>query len=291
MLERNRNLIVAFGVVAVVATFIGVWTWPIPPQLAAYGEENPRSGEYRPGGHECEPAALAAVRNVGERASKADACQKEAEQYRLNTNDLIQQTRAANAAQAQANIAAQGLWTGWLQTLGGFLTLTAAVAAAIYARDAAKESKRSADEAESSRKSFIEGERAHLAFADAYTKELDGGRVKLSFLFKNTGKSHAEIIGMAVEAVDGEVWPDSPLTFMRGLQVKVAAAGEGAVAHEMFVPVRLPALIIGYVQYDTLTLPDRKTFFAATIQRVSRSLGGSAYRLQVVEAIGHPCDT
>ncbi|MFL6760373.1 MAG: hypothetical protein ACJ8FR_10440 [Sphingomonas sp.] len=91
---------------------------------------------------------MASIRNSRKRARDAQACEKEAEEYRLQTNDLVQQSRAANAAQAQAEIASQSLWTGFLQTLGGMLTLVAAVGAAFYAREAARETRRQANLAE-----------------------------------------------------------------------------------------------------------------------------------------------
>jgi hypothetical protein len=138
MLRGNRLLISALGLIAILTAVIGYWTWPSQPELVFYGEENLRNGNYNPGGRDCEAATLASIVDRRERSAKTDACSKEAEEYRLNTNDLIQQTRAADAAQAQANIASQQLWTGWLQTLGGVLTLVAAAGAAIYARDAAK---------------------------------------------------------------------------------------------------------------------------------------------------------
>jgi len=116
---------------------IGAGTWPKLPTLNTYGEANPSNDQYRPGGQDCDPSILAAIRNRRQRTRQSDACAKEAEEYRQNTNDLIQQTRAANAAEAQANIASQQLWSVWLQTLGGFLTLVAAVGAAMYARSAA----------------------------------------------------------------------------------------------------------------------------------------------------------
>lgn len=137
MLRANRLLFLALGIVAILTAAIGVWTWPRQPTLVTYGEEGPRSSQYLPGGARCDPKAIAVISDVAERLRQADVCKKETEEYRLSTNDLIQQTRAANAARAQANIASQQLRTGWLQTLGGFLTLAAAVGAAIYARQAA----------------------------------------------------------------------------------------------------------------------------------------------------------
>ncbi len=145
MSDSNRLLIAALGLVALIAFGIAWSTWPSVPRLSDYGEASPRNSQYAPGGSKCEPATLAAITSARERLREADACAKEAEEYRQNTADLIQQTRAADAAQAQADIASQVLWTGWFQTIGGFLTLCAAVAAAIYARDAAREGKRSAD--------------------------------------------------------------------------------------------------------------------------------------------------
>jgi hypothetical protein len=136
--KDNRNLSIALMLVAGLTIMISVWTWPSAPHLQDYGEANPGNDQYRPGGKNCQPSALATVRGDRERAGQTNACKKEAEEYRQNTADLIQQTRSADASEALTDIATQELWTGWLQTLGGFLTLAAAVGAAIYARDAAK---------------------------------------------------------------------------------------------------------------------------------------------------------
>ena len=138
MFRSNRGIFIAIGLIAALAAAIGAGTWPVIPELASYGEAKPTNSHYHAGGDECESTSLAAVRNGRERLHQADACTKEAEAYRQQTNDLIQQTRAADAANAQAQIASQQLWTGWLQTLGGFLTLVAAVGAAYYAKEAAR---------------------------------------------------------------------------------------------------------------------------------------------------------
>lgn len=145
MLRRNWLLLAALVVLAGITVAIGVVTWPLQSALKSYGEADPRNDRYAAGGEQCQPKVLSAIGDRIERAGRATACAKEAEEYRQKTNDLIQQTRAADAAQSQTEIASQQLWTGWLQTLGGFLTLAAAVGAAIYARAAAKETKRSND--------------------------------------------------------------------------------------------------------------------------------------------------
>ena len=138
MLRGNWLLFTGLAVVGAMTVSIGWFSFPSTPNLNEYGEASPINSEYRPGGSKCEPKALAAISDKVDRLSKADACAKETEEYRQQTADLIQQTRAADAAKAQAHIGSQQLWTGWLQTLGGFLTLAAAVSAALYARSAAK---------------------------------------------------------------------------------------------------------------------------------------------------------
>ena len=172
MLRGNRLLVSALAIAAAIAILIGWSTWPTSPRLTSYGESNPRNSEYRPGGHQCEPTVLAAIRDSGKRIRQADSCAKEAEEYRLQTNDLIQQARAADAATAQTNIASQQLWTGWLQTLGGFFTLCAAVGAAIYARGAEKASIKAL-------KAFHNSECGQLAFV---THDIIGPDLNIKFI-------------------------------------------------------------------------------------------------------------
>ncbi|MES2057075.1 MAG: hypothetical protein V4564_14160 [Pseudomonadota bacterium] len=118
------------------------------PSLHRFHYENARNSNYSAGGTACDPKALSTLGDRARTLGQADTCAKEAEDHRLQTNDLIQQTRAADAAEAQAKLAYQAGWNALFQTVGGFLTLCAAVAAAIYARDAANQTKRGADAAE-----------------------------------------------------------------------------------------------------------------------------------------------
>lgn len=136
MSKLHRLEVITFGLIMIIA-FAASWlTWPISPEVKVYGEEQPRNTRYRPGGTACEPADLNKLGREA-RIREADACRKVAEEYRQSTNDLIQQTRAANAAQAQADIASQALWMLWVQTIAGFVTLVAVIYAAVYARRAA----------------------------------------------------------------------------------------------------------------------------------------------------------
>ena len=184
----NRNVIIAVGLIALLTILIAFWTWPVAPKLTLYGEENPRSGAYHSSGKNCEPEALASIRDGGKRASHTDACRKEAEEFRLNTNDLIQQTRAANAAQAQANIASQQLWTGWLQTLGGFLTLAAAVGAAVYARDAASHTRDANNIAREAQRAWVSLKAAPKLIRPTGVDDL---YIRIEFIAENIGATAA----------------------------------------------------------------------------------------------------
>ena len=101
---------------------------------------------YQAGGPECEPNRL--ERLVGPNAeSERHACAKDAEEYRLTTEDLVQQTRSANAANLIVDLTyGQSLIAHW-GLLAGVLTMVAAVAAAYFAWRAAKATEQSVEEA------------------------------------------------------------------------------------------------------------------------------------------------
>lgn len=148
MSNRNWHLIILGGLAVALLTLIGGWTWPKNPILPKYDYAHVRNDNYRPGGQKCDPAMLAGGRQGKGNSRKDDACAREAEEYRLATDGLLQQARAANAAEVQAEFTRQQLLTAWVQTIGGLLTLCAAVAAAWYAKGAADAARQSLDHAQ-----------------------------------------------------------------------------------------------------------------------------------------------
>lgn len=141
-----------FGIIICVLSGIALLvlfyiSYPTLPKITDYNIEQPRNGEYVPGGADCKPDAVARISNHAVRAAVAQRCADIAETYRLQTNDLIQQTRSADSARAQTNLTFQLTLLAYLQTVGGFIVLGAAVAAAVYAREAAQQAKRAADAA------------------------------------------------------------------------------------------------------------------------------------------------
>jgi hypothetical protein len=114
---------------------------PGQPDLPSYQHTEGRDPNYQAGGSSCQPSVLSTIRDSREAARERERCAKETEDHALQSNDLIQQARAADASQAQAWLAYQMAWMGVYGTIGGFLTLLAAAAAAFYARDGARAGK------------------------------------------------------------------------------------------------------------------------------------------------------
>jgi hypothetical protein len=146
-LRGYRGVALAIGVGG--ATIFGIaigWYWLDTKQqeLPEYTRDKEVEAGYYPGGQSCNPLAIGPFPDR-EQLGYTEACQEAREEYRLKANDLVQQTRAADAAQASAKfVYPQALFS--LLGMGfGFLTLSAAAAAAIYARRAASETKRAND--------------------------------------------------------------------------------------------------------------------------------------------------
>ena len=138
--------VIVLGIAA--SIYLGLTLKPEKPNLPRYEPFDSQNGSYQPSASQCSPAALLAIRDVRKRAAKSDDCADKAEDYRLKADDLIQQSRAADAAQVQAILAYDQAWVALWATLGGLWTLIAAGLAAAYARDAAREGWRSANAAE-----------------------------------------------------------------------------------------------------------------------------------------------
>lgn len=152
-LKTNRWRVILV-LVAFITIFVGGWFWPAIEPLQRRPFEAARSAPAPIVIDVCkvraktQPSAAAANDTYVK-------CISMAEERRLVTNDLIQQTRAADAASAQATVASAGLNVAWLQAVGGLLTLFAAVAAVWHARNAAIHAQRSAEAAHFGNRPFL----------------------------------------------------------------------------------------------------------------------------------------
>jgi hypothetical protein len=120
------------GIAAIIAA-ARVTLEPGQPDIAVGENLQHENTKYRPGGPQCDPQWLAQIAGI-EANGIRQACAEAAEEHRLKANDLIQQTRSANAANEQARIARVGAFFG-------ILTFIAAVVAASFAGFAAFETR------------------------------------------------------------------------------------------------------------------------------------------------------
>ncbi|HYI40433.1 MAG TPA: hypothetical protein VE053_08960 [Allosphingosinicella sp.] len=127
MIQRYWYHIASLVVILLISILLVSHLRPTPPEHGFKQVQVTRTPGYMPGGSKCSSRS----------AEDVDLCNYEREQYLLQSNDLVQQTRAADSATAQAFLAEKVAWMVLVGTLGGFWTLAAAAAAAIYARSAA----------------------------------------------------------------------------------------------------------------------------------------------------------
>lgn len=142
-LKRNWGLVAALLAAAIVTPSLWFQLQPREPDLPAYEYVERHAYGYYPGGRSCQPEVLTTIRDGRKAAAERERCSEEAENHRLQSEDLIQQARAANAAEAEARTSYELAWMGLYGTIGGFLTLIAAGGAALYAREAARAANKS----------------------------------------------------------------------------------------------------------------------------------------------------
>lgn len=193
-MREREGLIAIVAAAGIISALLFVGLNPREPNLPAYHYGERASADYQTGGASCDPRALATIRDNGKATIERKRCAEAAEEHRLKSEDLVQQARAADAAQAQTwlnfYLARMALWG----TIGGFLTLIAASLAAFYARDAAKASR-------GSLQAFVAAEDAHLVldFAQGpigrWTGEDGVEKVNYSFMVtvSNVGRSAARL--------------------------------------------------------------------------------------------------
>jgi hypothetical protein len=205
-MREREGLFAVVAAAGVISALLFAGLNPREPDLPAYQYGERASADYQSGGASCEPRALAAIRDNGKAAVERKRCAEAAEEHRLKREDLVQQARAADAAQAQTwlnfYLARMALWG----TIGGFLTLIAASLAAFYARDAAKASR-------GSLQAFISAEDAHLVldlvlgvFGSTTTAD---GVTTTHYTFHatltNVGRAAARLQQLIISSVEGSI--------------------------------------------------------------------------------------
>lgn len=239
MLKRNWGVLLAIGVSLIISGALYATLQPRQPNLPQYDYGKGSAPDYYPGGSRCQPTILASIRDRREALRERERCAEQAEQHRLQSDDLVQQTRAANAAEAQAWLAEHLAWLGLYGTIGGFLTLVAAAAAAIYARDAAKAAREhlahAKDVAVAELRAYVAKRRITMAQFKANTWRVESG-------FVNNGKTPATEVRRYLQVVvlpyplveDGlPVAPDISKVQIVGL---IAPASEPKIWKDIHLP-------------------------------------------------------
>jgi hypothetical protein len=136
----NLRYVAIIGVLIV--ALIAAWgLYPEQQHLTGNVGYQEQNRGYHAGGYDCLPATSKGLSDI-DRKRRALGCEEAEEQHRLQTDDLIQQRRAADAADASAVFAFQQTRIqAWGVSLG-IITMAAAIAAAWYARNAARAAKK-----------------------------------------------------------------------------------------------------------------------------------------------------
>ena len=137
MLKGERGF---FALVVLCLLLAGVvWTAMRPPfpQLPTEQNKEADEGKYSPGSPACYPSRLESLPKR-EGADERYRCETQAEKHRLQSNDLVQQTRSADAATASVSLTYRQMLIELAGAIFGVLTLLAAGYAAWYARRAAE---------------------------------------------------------------------------------------------------------------------------------------------------------
>lgn len=223
------------------AGLIALLAWPQIPHPPVLIFEPARSAAYTEAALACETPKSVPASKMPKAAEDYRNCLERAEEYRLQTNDLIQQTRAASAAESQVNLQSQGLWLAFLQTIGGVLTLIAASGAAVFARDAAIHSRRSADIS-----SRIEDASLVFSFKKVMVGKSfsEGDWFGLSLTITNVGRSAARIHSMKLGATSDAIVVE-----------RTISAGKSEYFEDTFFLNKLgdgkTELFKGYAEYST----------------------------------------
>lgn len=140
MSRSDWGLIAAAIGVLVFAGAIALALYPEQPNLTGNTGYQTQAAGYRAGGPDCQPSEVDRLTG-GDLSRRGINCKEAEEQHRLQTDDLMQQRRAADAADASAVFSFQQTRIGAIGAAFGLITMFAAIGAAWYARDAATAAK------------------------------------------------------------------------------------------------------------------------------------------------------
>ena len=147
MLRSYRHFILSVVGILLAASFVWIWLRPNYPVLPTNEYKKAEQGQHSPGSPACYPSRLNSLPE-SEAADERYRCEQAAEKHRIESDDLVQQTRAADAAVVMVGLTYNQSLMMLAGTIFGLLTLVAAFAAVLYAKRAASAAERSLDHAQ-----------------------------------------------------------------------------------------------------------------------------------------------
>ena len=201
-------------------------------QLPGYESSQAVASDYYPGGGACKPSkAGGTARWVGPK--QRESCKEAAEEHRLKINDLIQQTRSADAAAAGAQLAYQQTVVGLAGTLVGFFTLIAAVLAAFYAKRAAEAAERSISHALDTSRTEL---RAYISSESETVSQTGPKSFVVNVELKNVGATPAH--NFAAETTVEFRYNNGGIFAMGSLPIRMGALSPGTPVN-FDIPIQL----------------------------------------------------
>jgi hypothetical protein len=163
-----------------------------PLHLPQYQIEKAPEHGYRPGGANCEPAQLDRLTG-GNAANERARCAEAAEDHRLKQNDLVEETRSADANVALSVLTYRQTVILLLGSILGLLTLGAAIYAAWYAKRAAEAAEENLEHARHTARPYISSQ------FDKFRFDESSATARFETKFKNTGNTPAnQLLGNVV---------------------------------------------------------------------------------------------
>mgnify|MGYP001136845154 CR=1 FL=1 len=201
--------VLAFGIVSGGT----VWAWiefqPDVPASANQTAGQPQN-TYAAGGAECRPQRLAAITDADDPIPKAERCAQVQEQYRLDQEDLLQQTRMAETAHDQARIAVfQALLTFW-----GTVLIVGALAVSVLDLRQGREANR-------------DSIRAYV-YAKEATVDWGDNCVRVVINVANDGQTPARWFSLAGSAEFRDIGSGDPIIAATGKPLTWSALGAGS---------------------------------------------------------------
>lgn len=191
MLRGNRGFILAVIGFLAVATVIWTLLSPSYPIIPTSEHQKAEEGKYSPGSPACYPSRLNSLPGR-EAADERYRCEQGAEEHRLKSDDLVQQTRAADAAVANVRLTYQQSLMLLAGTIVGLLTLIAAFYAAWFAKRAAEAAEKGVRHAEDTSDAELRPWVSITVVAGKVLKRDLSISLEYDVIFENLGKTVAK---------------------------------------------------------------------------------------------------